>query len=87
MNVWIVLAYQLLRRAFANATLWSWIEGYVADAEAQAGLSGGEKRAWVAERLAALPESQRAALAALANWLINLAIEAMVAKLKVSKAG
>ena len=85
MNVWINLAYQFLRRAFANPTLWAWIEGNVEQAAQQADRSGSAKRRWVDERRAAMPHAPRTALSALASWLVNLAIEAMVAKLKVAK--
>lgn len=86
MTTWIYLAYQLIRRALNNAALWSWIEEQVAEAAATDSLSGPEKRLWVAERLADIPPAQRQSLASVSEWLVNLAIETMVARLKTSGA-
>jgi hypothetical protein len=86
MTVWITLAYQLIKRAMKNEALWTWLEAMVMEASSQDSLSGSEKRTWVETRLAAIPDPYRAYLSGAATWLVNLAIEAMVAKLKVSKA-
>lgn len=85
MNVWITLAYQLIRRALKNDALWAYVEQLVKAADATAD-TGSARRAWVDRWLAndAVPEGVRAALATTATWLLNLAIEAMVARLRAS---
>lgn len=87
MRYLISAAYFLIRRAVADAGLWSLLERQVLAAAARDELSGPEKRWWVAERLAALPPEVRAPLEALAGWLVNLAVEAMVARLKLAAPG
>lgn len=81
MKVWIQLAYQLIRRAVRNDLVWRLVEELVEQAETAA--ASGQRGAWVRSRLAALPEPYRTAVTGVAAWLMNFAIEAMVARLKV----
>ena len=86
MTVWINLIYQLAKRLVQSAALWRWIESRVIAASRAEHLCGGQKRTWVAQQIEQIPAAYRPALTALGAWALNLAIEAMVAKLKVSKA-
>ncbi|AFL76218.1 hypothetical protein [Thiocystis violascens] len=78
--VWINLIAAILRRLFDTA-LWQHLLTLILAADAS-DLPGAEKRQWVLNQLHALPESYRQALASVAPWLLNLALEAIVASLR-----
>lgn len=86
MKAFVYLAYQLIRRAINDGALWAYVEERVHAAELTA-TRGAERRAWVdrcLEDWSAMLEGVRTGLATTATWLLNLAIEAMVARLRTA---
>lgn len=82
--VWINLIVAILRRLL-DAALWQHLLTLILAADASA-LPGAQKRQWVLNQLAALPEPARQVLASVAPWLLNLALEAIVAQLRAKTA-
>ncbi len=80
-TVWINLIVAILRRLL-DAAVWQHLLMLILAADAS-DLPGAHKRQWVLNQLAALPEPARQALASVAPWLLNLALEAIVAQLRV----
>lgn len=88
MKIWILLACQIIRRALKSPDLWAYLEETVAVIEAtQQTLSGTEKRGLLGELLAGenpAGSPLAVAIASVSGWLLNLAIEAIVARLRVA---
>lgn len=86
MHVWINLLSFVVQRLVAP-DLWRALEGLVEQADADAARKGEEKREHVLGQLLSLPDPVRSALGTTASWLLNLALEAAVARLRVRGAG
>jgi hypothetical protein len=83
MKKWIDLIAWILKRQL-DPDVWSALSQLVATVENQA-MTGAEKRAWVVKHLFLSPPGPlREAIAKTAGWLINLALEAIVAKRKIA---
>lgn len=80
MKTWINIIVWYLKRKI-NPAVWAELEALIEQAETH--VVSGQKRTWVLARLAELPEPLRAMLSSTAGWLINFALEALVAKLNV----
>ena len=87
MNAWIYLVYQVVKRVVANTALWSHLQSLVWQAAELPSATGFDKKSWLVRQLQKtddLPAGVKSGLAATSNWLLNLAIETMVARLKTT---
>lgn len=81
MNTMVLNMALRLIQSLTGARLWLILESLVSQADAL-DLPGESKRTWVRNQLAQMPEPLRTVVSGVAGYLMNLALEALVAKLK-----
>jgi len=80
MKTWISLVVWYLKRK-VDPAIWAALETLIEQAEDY--VESGAKRTWVLAQLSELPEPLQTLLSSTATWLINFALEALVARLNL----